>query len=53
MPEFDYAGLDDVLPVERGAILGILAQVAKLERSLNLLRQMNAKLRFEFVEFAL
>ena len=41
------AGVDDLLPLLGGLVLGVLAQVAQLARALDLLRQLELQLALE------
>ena len=45
------AGVDDVLALLGGLVLGVLAQVAQLARALNLLRQLDLQLALERRDF--
>ena len=47
------ARFDQPLPLLRGLILGVLAQIAELARALDLLRQLELQLAIERLDFVL
>src|SRR5689334_23884092 len=53
LAQFTDARLDHRLPLQSSLVFRVLAQVAELARTLDFLRQVDAQLALEFIEFRL